>query len=234
MNMYTHYIYKIYRKQTIERMEKKAKQLGKTEAQSYFSFLNTRLVMAVILFFLLFFLSPWGYVVAPIGTSLFYLSLEILFLDIPIKKRGKKLEEEAIFFFEVFSLTLETNKNIKVAIELTSRTIDNELAKEFQKTLADVKMGKSFTESLEDMKERMPSSAINNILLSLIEASIYGNPITETLDNQLEYMKEAQLLETKAEISKLPTKISIISVVFFIPIMLLIILAPVLIDFLLK
>ena len=41
------------------------------------------------------------------------------------------------------------------------------------------------------------------------------------------------MLEVKSEINKLPTKVSIISVIFFVPIMLLIILAPVLLDYLL-
>ena len=94
-------------------------------------------------------------------------------------------------------------------------------------------MGKSFTESLEDMKERIPSDAINNIILSLTESSIFGNNITATLRNQLDYLRETKLLETKAEITKLPTKISVISVIFFLPIMLLIILSPVLVEFLL-
>ena len=41
-------------------------------------------------------------------------------------------------------------------------------------------------------------------------------------------------MEVKSEIGKLPTKISIISVVFFIPIILMVILAPVLVDLIMK
>ena len=43
--------------------------------------------------------------------------------------------------------------------------------------------------------------------------------------------KKKKILEVKAEITKLPTKISIISVIFFIPIMFLVILSPVIITF---
>ena len=95
-------------------------------------------------------------------------------------------------------------------------------------------MGKSFSESLTLMKERIPSEAINTILLNLTESSIYGNNVATSINNQLEYLREKKILETKAEISKLPTKISVLSVLFFVPMMLLIILAPVLIDFFLS
>ena len=80
------------------------------------------------------------------------------------------------------------------------------------------------------MKERIPSDTINNIILSLTQSSVYGSSISESLTNQLDYLREKRLLVIKGEIAKLPTKISVISVIFFIPIMLLIILSPVIIE----
>lgn len=230
--MKNHFVHKIYPKNTLKRLEKKVLLLGSSIKYSTTYFLNARLLIAIVLFLLLFFTIKHGYIIAPIVTIIFYISVEIIVFDLPMKKRGKKLEEEAIFFFEVLNLTLETSRNIKSALELTANNIDSDLSLEFRRTLSDVKMGKSFTESLEDMKKRIPSDTINNIILSLTESSIFGNNITETLENQLDYMRETKLLETKAEITKLPTKISVISVIFFIPIILLIILAPVLVDFL--
>lgn len=56
----------------------------------------------------------------------------------------------------------------------------------------------------------------------------------ESLNNQLDFLRDKQLLEIKEEIAKLPTKISVISVIFFIPIMLLVILAPVILTFIFK
>ena len=168
---------------------------------------------------------------APIFTILFYLASERIVLDYQIKRRIKKLEDEAIFFFEVLGLTLESGRNLKAALDMTSKNIESELSSEFKKTLGEIKLGKSLTESLNSMKERIPSDTINNIILSLMQSSIYGSSITESLSNQLEYLREKQLLEVKAEITKLPTKISVISVVFFIPIMLLVILSPVIVEF---
>ena len=95
-------------------------------------------------------------------------------------------------------------------------------------------LGKSFAEAIQDMKARIPSDTINNALLNIVQASVFGNNIGESLNNQLDFLRDKRLLEVKSEIGKLPTKISIISVVFFIPIILLVILSPVFIDFVLK
>ncbi len=229
-----HFAYKIYREKTIKRIDNKIKLLGSNHPLDTVTFLNIRFILSTISFILLLIYSKPGYLIAPIISGLFYICYEKIVFDYPIKKRAKKLETEAIFFFEVLSLTLESSRNLKSALDLTCNNIDNELSSEFKKTLKEIKLGKSFTESLSVMKERIPSDTINNIILNLTESSVFGNSITESLTNQLDYLREKQVLEIKAEIAKLPTKISVISVIFFIPIMLLIILSPVILEFLSK
>lgn len=224
---------KIYSLKTLNRIEAKINLLGESRINAI-TFLNFRFLTSIFLFLLFFFFTKYGFILAPVLTSLFYIFIEKFILDRTIKKRVQKLEEEAIFFFEILGLTLESNKHLKGALELTIENIDSELSNEFKKTLAEVKVGKSFTESLISMKERIPSDTINSIILNLTESSIFGNNITDTLNNQLDYLREKKLLGIKAEINKLPTKISVISVLFFIPIMLLIILSPVLLNFLLR
>lgn len=226
-----HLVYKIYRKKTIERVESKIKLLGIYCKYDVMQLLNLRLITSIILFLILLFVSDYGYLIAPVGVILFYILSEKVVLDYPITKRVKKLEDEAAFFFEVLGLTLESGRNLKSALDMTSKNIDSELSQEFRKTLSEIKLGKSFTESLVSMKERIPSDTINNIILSLTQSSIYGSSISESLTNQLDYLREKKLLEVKGEIAKLPTKISVISVIFFIPIMLLVILSPVIIEF---
>ena len=81
------------------------------------------------------------------------------------------------------------------------------------------------------MQKNIPSDTINNIILALTQADMFGNSIINTLYNQIDYLREKKKLEIKAEISKVPIKISIISVLFFVPLILLIILAPVLLSY---
>lgn len=226
------FIYKTFRRKSIQKIEKKMKLLGTNYKLNVYTFLTLRLVLAILIFGFLFIFSKYNFIVAPVLTVLFYHYFERILLDYQIKKRAKKLESEAIFFFQIVNLTLESSRNLKYAVEITSNNVEGELSDEFKKTYAEMKLGKSFNEALNDMKERIPSDSINSIILNLTEASIFGNSIIATINNQIEYLQDKKLLEIKEIINKLPTKISIISVLFFIPIMLLIILGPVLIKYL--
>ena len=223
---------KIYPKRTIDRVERKIKLLGVSNHHNLFAILNFRVIISLILFVIILIVSDIGYILAPVVAILFYYLSEKILLDYPIKKRAKKLEKEALFFFEILLLTLEAGRNLGHALNLTTANVDSELSLEFKKTLSEVKLGKSLNEALNDMKKRIPSEAINNAILNMVESNIFGNSIVVSLTNQIDFLNNKQMLDVKAEINKLPTKVSIVSVVFFVPIMLLIILAPVLVRYL--
>ena len=81
------------------------------------------------------------------------------------------------------------------------------------------------------MQKRIPSENVNNIILSLTQANLYGNSIINNLYGQIDYLREKRKLEVKGKISKVPVLISVISVLFFIPLLLMIILGPILLDY---
>lgn len=224
-------IKKIYREKTIKKIDAKIKLLGVYCKYNTIDLLNYRLLISIAIFFITIVASSYGYILAPLLTIAFYILSEYFILDLPIKKRAKKLEEEALYFFEVLALTIEGGRNLKSALDTTANAIDNEISAEFKKTLSEVYLGKSLTEALEDMKKRIPSETINNTILNITQSNIFGNSIIDSLYNQIDFLREKQILDVKAEIAKLPTKISAISVVFFIPIILLIILAPVVLEY---
>ena len=87
-------------------------------------------------------------------------------------------------------------------------------------------------EALTDMQARIPSDTINNIILSLTESNLYGNSIIKNLYNQIDFLREKRKMEVKGKISKVPIIISVISVLFFIPLILLIILGPIILEYL--
>ena len=225
---------RIFLDKTIKRISNKFKKLGLYSEANVSNFLIQRLLLSICLFIIILIFSKYGYILAPTLTIIFYFFWEYLNLDYKIKVRCKKLEKEALFYFEVLALTLEGGRSLKHALEVTSNNIDSEISLEFKNTIRETKMGKGLNEALEDMKKRIPSDAINNVILNMIEANTYGTSIINSVNNEIDYLREKQILDIKAIIAKLPTKISVISVIFFIPIMLLIILAPVIINYLLS
>lgn len=221
----------LYSKKSIKEMQDKINLMGLTDKYNPVIILNLRIFTSLIIFFMVLYIIDFGYIFAPIITFLYFIFFKKLFLDTKIRQREIELEQESIHFFEVLTLSLETGRNLESALTITTSNIDSEISSEFREALRGIKYGKSLTECLQNMQKYIPSEAINNIIISLTHANIYGNSIIDTLNTQIDYIREKRVLETKAEISKVPIKISVISVLFFVPLILLIILAPVLLTY---
>ena len=222
---------KIYPKNAIERINRKNKLLGISYNYDLDSLLKSHLLISVFIFMIVLIIKN-DLMLSLFLTVIYFMTAEYFFFDIRLKKRSKLLEKESSFYFQILSLTLETGSNLLGAIDLTSNTIDNTLSREFRRVVEDVDLGKSLTESLNDLKLRIPSDTVNNIILNLLESNIYGNNMIESLNNQLDYLNDKILLETKAKINKMPVKISIVSVLIFVPLILIIILGPIIINLL--
>ncbi len=225
-------LYKIYSEETINKYQRKINLLGSKDSYDAVIFLNIRLFTSVILFFVLLYIFKWGYIIAPITVFLYFNILPKILIDSKINKRIERLDNDAMYFFEILTLSLETGRNLKTALEITSSSIDSELSYEFSLALREVKYGKSLNEALDNLKLRIPSDTINNIILNISQSNIFGNSIIETMYNQIDYIRDKQILNAKAVISKIPLKVSVISVIFFIPLILLLILSPIIISFL--
>ena len=215
---------------TIEKMN----LLGSSYRGDPFKFLLIRLILTFVIFITVLFVSDKGYIYAPISAIIFYNFYYYYFLNRKIKLRAKRLDYDALNFFEILTLTLESRRNLIGALEITVENIDSELSHEFEKTLYEVKFGKSLTEALEDMKKRIPSETVNNIILNISQSNIFGNSVVETMYNQIDFLNDKRIMETREAMSKIPTKVSVISVVFYIPLMLLLLLGPLAIEFLLN
>lgn len=240
-------IKKIYREKDIRKIEAKMKLLGlelKTEEERkkrklYFwvmedpvRYLNTRYLTSLIFFFLaLYNGGTSSYIMAPILTIGYYYLFYLLTIEFPVKKRIKKLDHEALNFFEILTLTLESGRNLEHALDIAVFNVDSEISMEFKRTLFEVKFGKSLIEALEDMKSRIPSETINNIILNITQTNVFGSSILETMYNQIDFLRDKQILEIKGQMNKIPNKISILSVLFIVPLILILVLGPVIIGY---
>ncbi len=217
-------ISRIYSKSEIDRVNAKLSKLGNTKIKID-DFLTLRLLGTVLVFVLFLFYSS-NLLYPPLIALFFYFIIYYIIIETPYKKRIKKLEKEGLEFFEILALTLENNKNLERSLEITTFNLNSELSDEFKKSLFELKFGKSLNEALENMQKRIPSDTINNIILSIIETNNFGSNIIETLYSQVDFLREKEIQETKEMINKIPNKISVISVIFIVPLILLMILGP--------
>lgn len=222
----------LFNEKRLKKLDEKINLLGVYSKYTSESLLCIKIISTIIIFLIIFIEFKYGYILGIIVGIVYYSLFDKIILDNKIKERSKKLDNEAIYFFEVLTLSLQTGRNLDEALSVTTSSIDSELSREFKEALRETKYGKSLSESLADMQKYIPSDNINNIILTLTEANMYGSSIIDTMYEQVDYLREKRKMEVKSAIAKIPTKISVISVFFFIPLLLLIILGPVLLKYL--
>ena len=163
MNEEHYFEKKIYRKKTLEEITRKVNLLGVSTKLTPYSFLNIRLIGTIVIFIVILISHDLGYILSPIISILFYLGITYLLIEQKIKIRRKKLESEALSFFEILTLSLETGRNLMDALEITIASTSGELVNEFKEVFKSVKYGTSLTGALEDMPAKEEN--INNELL---------------------------------------------------------------------
>lgn len=222
---------KIYREKDMNKLQHKIDMLGDSFKYDAITITNIRIISSLIIFFVVLYTTTIGYFFAPLFTVVYYYLYEVVLLDIPLKRRIRKLDHEAVYFFEILTLTLESGRNLEHALKIAVNNVESELSNEFNKTLLEMNFGKTLMEALEDMKQRIPSETINNIILNITQTSVFGNSIVETMYNQIEFLRDKQILDIKGQINKIPNKVSMVSVLFVVPLILLLVLGPFLISF---
>lgn len=226
-------IKRIYREKSITAIQNKINMFGSNKKNKFdaVTFLNIRIVTTILLTIILVF-SSVNYIVIPFVLIIYYNLFYHFFITNELNKRTKKLDREALNFFEVLTLSLESGRNLENSLELTCYNNDSELSAEFRRSLMEIKFGRSLMEVLNDLKKRIPSETINNIILNITQTSIFGNSIIDVMNNQVEFLREKQILEVKSQINKIPNKVSIVSVLFIVPLILLMILGPFILNLL--
>ncbi len=225
-------IRKIYSKKSLDELNHNITCLGKDTKYTAVSFCKDRLLTSLLIFIIIVIFTKTGYITAPFIVIIYYYLFYYINITRKLNKKNLRLEHEALYFFEILTLTLESGRNLENALIVTCDNVESELSDEFKKTLNETKLGKSLNEALTDMKDRISSDTINNIILNIIQTSEFGNSILDTLYNQVDFLREKQILEIKKQINKIPNKVSVISVIFVVPLILVLILGPYLISFL--
>jgi len=224
------FIYYIYRLKTIDKYKNKQKLLGYSD-RNINTFLYNRLLISIIVFLITLIILNFNIIITSIITIVFYNLFSYYSYDYQISKRAKNLEKDAIYFFEILTLSIESGKNLIESMKVTIKNIDNELSNEFKTTLKELEYGKSFHDSFTDLKNRIPSDNIQNVILNIIEAYTSGGNITSTLRKQINFIQNKRVMDIKSKINQIPIKISVVSVFLFIPLILLIVLAPVILEY---
>lgn len=113
---------------------------------------------------------------------------------------------------------------IKVAAEI--KTSYPPLAEEFEIVSYEMKAGKDKTKVLRDMGERVGIQDVNSFITTLIQSSTFGTSVAEALKVYSDEMRDKRISRAEEKANKLPTKLTLFTMLFCVPPLLVILIGP--------
>ena len=113
---------------------------------------------------------------------------------------------------------------IRVAKEM--RTGYPALSEEFEIVAYEMKAGKDKTQVLRDMGERVGIQDVNSFVTTLIQSATFGTSVAEALRVYAAEMRDKRVMRAEEKANKLPTKLTLGTMMFCLPPLLIILIGP--------
>jgi len=194
----------------------------------------------VVVFFYLFFvksfdLAPIVRIGMSIGGAYLGFYFPNIFITNLIQKRQKSIRLVFPDALDLLLICVQAGMSVeaafnKVAGEIGSRSI--ELAEEFSLTTAELSYLPERRQAFENLGKRTGLAPVKAVGMSLIQAERYGTAVAQALRVLAKESREMRMAEAEKKAAALPPKLTVPMIVFFLPVLFVVILGPAVIQFL--
>jgi tight adherence protein C len=130
---------------------------------------------------------------------------------------------------DLMLVCVEAGQSLDQAINRVSKEIETSypaLSEEFQIISAEMKAGKEKSKVLRDMGDRVDIQDINSFVTTLIQSASFGTSIAEALRVYADEMRDKRVMRAEEKANKLPTKLTLGTMMFCVPPLLIILIGP--------
>ncbi len=190
------------------------------------------MVGALFLFFYLFSdeSAPAWLPFAAIAFAFFYPNIHIQSLR---DLRQQQVRLSLPYVMDLLTLSMEAGKEFQGAVsKVVERSPPNALIEELTDLLKDIQLGKSRSESMRKMAERIDMPEMTSLVAILVSTEQMGVSIGNVLRAQAESLRTERLVRAEKLGAQASQKILIPLVVFILPSVFLIIFGPIILGFL--
>jgi tight adherence protein C len=151
-----------------------------------------------------------------------------------IRIRRRAVERALPDFLDMLTFTVEAGLGLVPAIKRVAAGFEGPLSKELEKALLQIDLGYSQREALQDLNKRVPSSDVEHFVEAILLAERLGTSLARTMRIQSSLLRTRRRQRAEVQAQTAPIRIIPALVFFFLPSLLLIYLAPPIINFLLR
>ena len=151
-----------------------------------------------------------------------------------IRIRRRMVERALPDFLDMLTFTVEAGLGLVPAIKRVAAGFEGILSEELALALLQIDLGYSQREALRGLANRVPSSDVENFVEAILLAERLGTSLARTLRIQSSLLRTRRRQRAEVQAQTAPIRIIPALVFFFLPSLLLIYLAPPIINFLLR
>ena len=204
----------------------------------YMTFLLFRLVMPIIFFIgaviYVFFISHMeqtGLMKAGmcLGATWAGMQAPMLFLKNAISKRQLSIRRAFPDALDLLLICIESGMSIEAAFRKVSQEIGSQsipLAEEFTLTTAELSYLQDRKTAYENLAKRTGLEGVKSVCLALQQSERYGTPLGQTLRVMAQENRDMRMNEAEKKAAALPPKLTVPMIVFFLPVLFVVILGP--------
>jgi tight adherence protein C len=143
-----------------------------------------------------------------------------------IGKRRKEMEQQLPDVIDLLVISVEAGLGFDAALGRVIQNVPGELAREFQRTLQETRVGVSRVDALRNLTARTDVDDLNTFVLSLIQADQFGVSIARVLRVQAEEMRIRRRQRAQEKAFGAPVKLIFPLIFFIFPALFIVILGP--------
>jgi tight adherence protein C len=213
-------------------------QAGYRGQAPYVAFLFFRMVTpAVTLLFAVFYLfvvvewnqPPTVKLGVCLGAAYAGMQLPYLFLKNRIAKRQLSIKRAFPDALDLLLICVESGMSIEVAFKKVSLEIGSQsvaLAEELTLTTAELSYLPDRKQAYENLAKRTDLEGVKSVCMALQQAERYGTPLAQTLRVMAQENRDMRMSEAEKKAAALPPKLTVPMILFFLPVLFIVILGP--------
>ena len=204
----------------------------------YVTFLFARMIAPIVLFIAtvlyMFLISHWqASAMMKLGVCIggAYLGLQapMLFLKNNISKRQLSIRRAFPDALDLLLICIESGMSIeaafrKVASEIVTQSIA--LSEEFTLTTAELSYLQDRKVAYENLAKRTGLEGVKSVCLALQQSERYGTPLGQSLRVMAQENRDMRMNEAEKKAAALPPKLTVPMILFFLPVLFVVILGP--------
>lgn len=164
-----------------------------------------------------------------VGSMLSALS-PTLVLNAKIKKHQDAIKAQLPDTLDLLSVCMEAGLSFDASLLKVSERMEGPLIDELVTVFRQIQLGKSRNDALKTLSDSTDVSELKTFISAVIQANTLGIPITNVLAAQSEQLRIAKREQIKEKAAKVPSKMTIPTVLLILPAIICVIMGPVVIQ----